>query len=70
MGLEWLDRSREAARQDNRFSAFVLGIAAMFTPLGVVAGYTGSIFGSALSNPWVLAFVALVCSLAATPSAL
>src|SRR5882757_6687204 len=41
-------------------TAFVLGIAAMFTPLGVVAGYTGSLFGSVLSNPWVLAFIAVV----------
>ena len=41
-------------------TAFVLGISAMFTPLGVVAGYTGSLFGAALSNPWVLAFVAVV----------
>ena len=41
-------------------TAFVLGISAMFTPLGVVAGYTGSLFGSALSNPWVLALVAVV----------
>jgi thiol:disulfide interchange protein DsbD len=41
-------------------TAFVLGISAMFTPLGVIAGYTGSLFGSALSNPWVLAFVAVV----------
>src|SRR5258708_18360460 len=41
-------------------TAFVLGISAMFTPLGVVAGYTGSLFGSTLSNPWVLAFVAVV----------
>jgi thiol:disulfide interchange protein DsbD len=41
-------------------TAFVLGICAMFTPLGVVAGYSGSLFGSALSNPWVSAFVAVV----------
>jgi thiol:disulfide interchange protein DsbD len=41
-------------------TAFVLGISAMFTPLGVVAGYTGSLFGAALANPWVLAFVAVV----------
>jgi thiol:disulfide interchange protein DsbD len=41
-------------------TAFVLGIAAMFTPLGVVAGYTGSLFGSVLSNPWVLAVIAFV----------
>ena len=41
-------------------TAFVLGISAMFTPLGVVAGFTGSLFGSALSNPWVFAFIAVV----------
>jgi len=41
-------------------TAFVLGISAMFTPLGVVAGYTGSLFGAALANPWVLALVAIV----------
>ena len=41
-------------------TAFVLGIAAMFTPLGLVAGLTGSLFGSALSSPWVTAFIALV----------
>jgi thioredoxin:protein disulfide reductase len=48
-------------------SAFVLGIAAMFTPLGLVAGLTGSLFGSALSNPWVTTFIAFVfLSLAAS----
>ncbi|HEU4576741.1 MAG TPA: cytochrome c biogenesis protein CcdA [Polyangiaceae bacterium] len=41
-------------------SAFVLGIAAMFTPLGLIAGLTGSLFGSALANPWVTTFIALV----------
>ncbi|MET0593515.1 MAG: cytochrome c biogenesis protein CcdA, partial [Polyangiaceae bacterium] len=41
-------------------TAFVLGISAMFTPLGVVAGYTGSLFGAALANPFVLALVAIV----------
>ncbi len=41
-------------------SAFVLGIAAMFTPLGLIAGLTGSLFGSALSSPWVTGFIALV----------
>jgi thiol:disulfide interchange protein DsbD len=39
-------------------SAFVLGIIAMFTPLGVVAGLTGSLFGSVLQNPWVLVGIA------------
>ena len=41
-------------------TAFVFGIAAMFTPLGLVAGLTGSLFGSALSNPWVTTCIALV----------
>jgi thiol:disulfide interchange protein DsbD len=41
-------------------TAFVLGIAAMFTPLGVAAGLTGNLFGSALSNPWVVSFIALI----------
>jgi thiol:disulfide interchange protein DsbD len=52
------DTSR--ARAMGLSTAFVLGIAAMFTPLGLVAGLTGSLFGSALSNPWVTTFIALV----------
>jgi thiol:disulfide interchange protein DsbD len=61
-------RSDSSRRQAMGLStAFVLGIAAMFTPLGLVAGLTGSLFGSALSNPWVTTFIALVfLSLAAT----
>ena len=39
---------------------FVLGIAAMFTPMGLVAGLTGGLFGSALSNRWVVAGIAIV----------
>lgn len=41
-------------------SAFVLGIICMFTPLGVVAGMTGSLFGAALQNPWVLCAIAVL----------
>ncbi len=61
-------------------SAFVLGIISMFTPLGVVAGMTGSLFGSVLQNPWVhtgiaILFVAMAASMLgafelALPSAL
>jgi thioredoxin:protein disulfide reductase len=40
-------------------TAFVLGIAALFTPLGVVAALTGDVFGSQLSNPIVLVCLAL-----------
>ena len=35
-------------------TSFVLGIAALFTPLGVVSALTGNAFGSALASPWVL----------------
>jgi thiol:disulfide interchange protein DsbD len=34
--------------------AFVLGIIAMFVPLGVIAGQSGVIFGSVLQNRWVV----------------
>lgn len=49
-------------------SAFVLGIAGLFTPLGVAAALTGDVFGSQLSNPVVLIalssfFVALAASM-------
>jgi thiol:disulfide interchange protein DsbD len=40
-------------------TAFVLGIAALFTPLGVIAALTGDVFGSQLSNPYVLIGLAL-----------
>ncbi len=41
-------------------TSFVLGIVAMFVPLGVVAGLTGSVFGEALSNRWVNVVIAVV----------
>lgn len=41
-------------------SSFVLGIMAMFTPLGVIAGLTGGFFGSVLQNTWVLVGMALL----------
>jgi thiol:disulfide interchange protein DsbD len=34
--------------------AFVVGIAAMFVPMGVVAGMTGSFFAAVLQNRWVV----------------
>jgi len=39
-------------------TAFVLGIAALFTPLGVVSALTGSAFGGALASPWVVGALA------------
>jgi thiol:disulfide interchange protein DsbD len=41
-------------------TAFVLGIAALFTPLGVASALTGSAFGSALSSPWVVGALSLL----------
>lgn len=35
-------------------SAFVLGMAALFVPLGLIAAMTGGVFGGALSSPYVL----------------
>ena len=46
---------------------FVLGIAALFTPMGVVSALTGKLMGSALSNQWVvLGLAALFLALAAS----
>jgi thiol:disulfide interchange protein DsbD len=49
-------------------AVFVAGIVAMFVPLGVVAGLTGSMFGAWLQNRWVILgvsafFVAMASSL-------
>src|SRR5512140_2447161 len=47
--------------------AFVLGIAALFTPMGVLSAMSGKLMGSALSNQWVvLALAALFITLAAS----
>ena len=39
---------------------YVLGIAAMYSALGVGAALTGKAFGTVMQNPWVIGFVALV----------
>ncbi|MEY4577464.1 MAG: hypothetical protein RL701_2167 [Pseudomonadota bacterium] len=41
-------------------SMFVLGIAALFTPLGLFAATTGGVFGAALANPIVLVGLAVL----------
>lgn len=41
-------------------TAFVLGMACLFTPLGVLAAVTGGVFGNALSSIWVAAGLALL----------
>lgn len=35
-------------------ACFVLGVAAIFTPLGIVAGLTGGLMGSVMQSAWVL----------------
>jgi thioredoxin:protein disulfide reductase len=48
-------------------SVFVLGIAALFTPLGLFAATTGGVFGAALASPFVLVgLAALFLALAAS----
>lgn len=48
-------------------AAFVLGIAVLFTPMGLVSVATGKLMGSALSNVWVtLGLSALFLTLAAS----
>ncbi|MDH5671930.1 MAG: thioredoxin family protein [Myxococcales bacterium] len=49
-------------------TSFVLGIAALFTPLGLTAAMTGGVFGAALASPYVLVglsvlFLALAASM-------
>ena len=39
---------------------FVLGMAAMYSVLGVSAAATGAVFGSVMANPFVIGFVALL----------
>lgn len=41
-------------------TAFVGGIAALFTPLGVLSALTGMAFGSPLANPWVVGFLVVL----------
>jgi len=53
-------QSRSAAEAFSKSLAYVLGIAVMYSVLGVVAALTGGLFGASLQNPWVLGFVALV----------
>lgn len=61
-------RSKSRARAFALSATFVLGLVAMFVPLGVVAALTGQTFGAVLSNVWVnvglaAVFVALALSM-------
>lgn len=39
---------------------YVLGMAVMYTSLGIAAALAGKAFGGVMANPWVMSFVALV----------
>ena len=41
-------------------ATFVLGIATLFTPLGVAAALSGTLLGSTLANPWVVCGLAVL----------
>lgn len=41
-------------------ATFVLGIAALFTPMGIASALSGKLMGSALSNMWVVLALALL----------
>jgi thiol:disulfide interchange protein DsbD len=53
---ETSSRARGAALS----ATFVLGIATLFVPLGVISAITGKVMGTALSNPFVIGFIVLV----------
>lgn len=46
-------------------TAFVAGMAALFTPLGVISAVTGNAFGGALASPWVVGSLAALFALMA-----
>jgi thioredoxin:protein disulfide reductase len=41
-------------------ATFVLGIATLFTPLGIAAALSGTLLGSTLANPWVVCGLAVL----------
>jgi thiol:disulfide interchange protein DsbD len=55
--------AREASSRGKAFllsATYVLGIATMYSALGVLAAATGAVFGQVMTNPWVVSAVALV----------
>ncbi|MBX5481926.1 MAG: thioredoxin family protein [Myxococcaceae bacterium] len=61
-----------ASRADSRLKAvlltcsYVIGMGVVFSALGATAALTGSLFGAALSNPWVVCGLALFMVLLAS----
>jgi thiol:disulfide interchange protein DsbD len=58
-------QAKTRARAAMLSTCFVLGMAALFTPLGVISAITGSAFGSALASPWLVAGLAVLFSVMA-----
>ena len=52
--------SSSRARGAALSATFVLGIATLFTPLGLFAALSGTLLGSALANPWVVTAIAIL----------
>jgi thioredoxin:protein disulfide reductase len=52
--------SKSRARGAALSATFVLGIATLFTPLGVASALSGKLMGSALSNPIVVSVIAVI----------
>lgn len=48
------------ARTFSRALVYVLGIVSMYSVLGVIAAYTGSLFGSWMQSPWVLGGIGVI----------
>ena len=48
------NKSTSTARTFSRALVYVLGIVSMYSVLGVIAAYTGDLFGSWMQSPWVL----------------
>jgi thiol:disulfide interchange protein DsbD len=53
-------QASEGRRPFGLAAIYVLGMATMYSALGVAAALSGRLFGSALQSPWVLAGVAVV----------
>ncbi|PAU94432.1 hypothetical protein CK503_06420 [Aliifodinibius salipaludis] len=47
-------KTTSTARTFSRALVYVLGIVSMYSVLGVIAAYTGDLFGSWMQSPWVL----------------
>lgn len=54
------DKDTRLGRSFTMASIYVFGIVSMYSVLGIAAAYTGSLFGSWLQSPWVLAGIGLL----------